>query len=75
MTTSTLAGFSGKNLGADVGKLGVGGGSVGLDVLDDELLSSITVIGFCLTRPMITTFVQTLKDRLWGRKPKCDGRN
>lgn len=64
MTTFKFAGFSGTNLGVDVGKLGVGGASVGLEVLDDELLSSITVIGLCLTRPMMTAFVQTIKERL-----------
>lgn len=64
MTKSTLVGFSGMNLGAEVGKLGVGGAGDGFEVLLEELLSSITVIGFCLTRPMITDFVQTLKERL-----------
>lgn len=64
MTTSTLTGFGGMNLGADVGKHGGGGAGVWLDVLVEELFSSITVIGFCLTRPMITVNDQTIEERL-----------
>lgn len=64
MTTSTLAGFGEMNLGAEVGKLGVGGAGGGFEVLLEELLSSITVIGFCLTRPMIADSVQAINERL-----------
>ena len=64
MTTSTLTDFGRMKLGADVGKLGVGGAGVWLDVLVEEPFSSITVIGFCLTRPMIADNDQTIKERL-----------
>ena len=58
MTTSTLAGFEGMKLGANVGSLGVGRAETRFDVGVQELFSSITVIGFCFTRPMIADILQ-----------------